>query len=109
MKTSDRYDKKAQQGARPRWPNADYLLSLGGQGSFPWLLGFWIVPSFHLRYAIMSCAQTVINNEPTFAAYYAKKRAEGKEHRVALTHVANKLLRVTLAGYLYSPDERTVL
>lgn len=36
----------------------------------------------------MNCAQTVINNEPTFAAYYAKKRAEGKEHRVALTHVA---------------------
>ena len=44
--------------------------------------------SSHLRYAMMNCAQTVINNEPTFAAYYAKKRAEGKEHRVALTHVA---------------------
>ena len=50
--------------------------------------------SSHLRYAIMNCAQTVINNEPTFAAYYAKKRAEGKEHRIALTHVAKKLLRV---------------
>lgn len=50
--------------------------------------------SSHLRYAIMNCAQTVINNEPTFAAYYAKKRAEGKQHRVALTHVAKKLLRV---------------
>ena len=44
--------------------------------------------SSHLRYAIMNCAQTVVNYEPTFAAYYAKKRAEGKEHRVALTHVA---------------------
>ena len=50
--------------------------------------------SSHLRYAIMNCVQTVVNNEPTFAAYYAKKRAEGKEHRVALTHVAKKLLRV---------------
>ena len=50
--------------------------------------------SSHLRYAIMNCAQTVVNYEPTFAAYYAKKRAEGKEHRVALTHVAKKLLRV---------------
>lgn len=50
--------------------------------------------SSHLRYAIMNCAQTVVNNEPTFAAYYTKKRAEGKEHRVALTHVAKKLLRV---------------
>ena len=43
---------------------------------------------------MMNCAQTVINNEPTFAAYCAKKRAEGKEHRVALSHVAKKLLRV---------------
>ena len=50
--------------------------------------------SSHLRYAIMNCAQTAVNNEPTFAAYYAKKRAEGKGHRVALTHVAKKLLRV---------------
>ena len=50
--------------------------------------------SSHLRYAIMNCAQTVINNEPTFAAYYAKKRAEGKGHRVALSHIAKKLLRV---------------
>ena len=44
--------------------------------------------SSHLRYAIMNCAQTVINNEPTFAAYYAKKRAEGKGHLVALSHIA---------------------
>jgi transposase len=50
--------------------------------------------SSHLRYAIMNCAQAVVNNEPIFAAYYAKKRAEGKEHRVALSHVAKKLLRV---------------
>ena len=64
--------------------------------------------SSHLRYAIMNCAQTVINNEPTFAAYYAKKRAEGKEHRVALTHVAKKLLRVVYALQTkelpYNPD-----
>ena len=64
--------------------------------------------SSHLRYAIMNCAQTVINNEPTFAAYYAKKRAEGKEHRVALTHVAKKLLRVIYTlqtkELSYNPD-----
>ena len=64
--------------------------------------------SCHLRYAIMNCAQTVINNEPTFAAYYAKKRAEGKEHRVALTHVAKKLLRVIYTlqtkELSYNPD-----
>ncbi len=64
--------------------------------------------SSHLRYAIMNCAQTVVNNEPTFAAYYAKKRAEGKEHRVALTHVAKKLLRVIYSlqtkELSYNPD-----
>lgn len=64
--------------------------------------------SSHLRYAMMNCAQTVINNEPTFAAYYAKKRAEGKEYRVALTHVAKKLLRVIYTlqtkELSYNPD-----
>ena len=64
--------------------------------------------SSHLRYAMMNCAQTVINNEPTFAAYYAKKRTEGKEHRVALTYVAKKLLRVIYTlqtkELSYNPD-----
>ena len=50
--------------------------------------------SSHLRYALMNCAQTVVNYEPTFAMFYAKKRAEGKPHRVALSHVVKKLLRV---------------
>lgn len=50
--------------------------------------------SSHLRYALMNCAQTVVNYEPTFAEFYAKKRAEGKPHRVALSHVVKKLLRV---------------
>ena len=31
------------------------------------------------------------------ATYYAKKRAEGKKHRVAITHVAKKLIRVIYA------------
>lgn len=50
--------------------------------------------SSFLRYTLMNCAQTVVNYEPTFALFYAKKRAEGKPHRVALSHVAKKLLRV---------------
>ena len=48
----------------------------------------------YLRYTLMNCAQTVVNYEPTFAMFYAKKRAEGKPHRVALSHVVKKLLRV---------------
>ena len=50
--------------------------------------------SSYLRYTLMNCAQTVVNYEPTFAMFYAKKRAEGKPHRVALSHVVKKLLRV---------------
>lgn len=50
--------------------------------------------SSRLRYALMNCCLPLISNEPVFAAYYTKKRSEGKPHRVALTHVAKKLLRV---------------
>ncbi|HIT31291.1 MAG TPA: IS110 family transposase [Candidatus Enterenecus stercoripullorum] len=50
--------------------------------------------SSRLRYALMNCCLPLIANEPVFAEYYAKKRAEGKPYRVALTHVAKKLLRV---------------
>lgn len=50
--------------------------------------------SSYLRYALMNCAQTVVNYEPTFAMFYAKKRAEGKPHHVALSHVVKKLLCV---------------
>ena len=50
--------------------------------------------SSHLRYALMNCCLPLTTNEPVFAEYYAKKRAEGKPHRIAMTHVAKKLLRV---------------
>lgn len=50
--------------------------------------------SSYLRYALMNCVQMFVNYEPTFAMFYAKKRAEGKPHRVALSHVVKKLLRV---------------
>lgn len=42
----------------------------------------------------MNCTQTVVNYEHTFAEYYAKKQAEGKPYRVAVTHTTKKLLRV---------------
>ena len=50
--------------------------------------------SSHLRYTLMNSCLPLITYEPVFAEYYAKKRAEGKPHRVALTHVAKKLLRI---------------
>lgn len=50
--------------------------------------------SSHLRCALMNCCLPVVSNESVFAEYYTKKRAEGKPHRVAMTHVAKKLLRI---------------
>jgi transposase len=50
--------------------------------------------SGHLRYAIMNIAMTVLRYSPKFYDYYLKKRSEGKCHRVALSHVCKKLIRV---------------
>ncbi len=53
--------------------------------------------SSQLRYALMNCVLPLIRFDITFAAYYAKKRSEGKPHRVAVSHVAKKLVRVIFA------------
>ena len=50
--------------------------------------------SGHLRYSIMNISMTIIRYSPTFYDYYLKKRSEGKCHRVALSHVCKKLIRV---------------
>lgn len=50
--------------------------------------------SGHLRYVIMNTAMSVLRYSPTFYDYYLKKRSEGKCHRVALSHVCKKLIRV---------------
>ena len=53
--------------------------------------------SSQLRYTLINCCLPLIRFEMTFATYYAKKRGEGKPHRVAITHVAKKLIRVIYA------------
>ena len=50
--------------------------------------------SGHLRYSIMNVSMTILRYSSTFYDYYLKKRSEGKSHRVALTHVAKKLVRI---------------
>jgi transposase len=50
--------------------------------------------SSHLKCAIMNCCLPLIQFNMVFAEFYAKKRSEGKPHRVALSHVAKKLIRV---------------
>ena len=50
--------------------------------------------SGYLRYSLMNVAMTVIKFNNTFYDYYYKKISEGKCHRVALSHVCKKLIRV---------------
>jgi len=50
--------------------------------------------SRYLRYAIFNATKLVCHWNPTFAAYLAKKRAEGKHYNVAISHAAKKLVRI---------------
>ena len=50
--------------------------------------------SGHLRYVLMNASLTLLKLNPTFYDYYYKKRSEGKCHRVALSHVCKKLVRL---------------
>jgi transposase len=47
-----------------------------------------------LRFAIYHVAQAAVKFDPVFNAYYLKKKAEGKRHRVIIGHVTKKILRV---------------
>lgn len=47
-----------------------------------------------LRYTLMNCCRALRLYNEVFAAYYLKKVGEGKPHRVALSHMAKKLVRV---------------
>lgn len=60
--------------------------------------------SGHLRYAIMNIALSILRYSPTFYDYYLKKRSEGKCHRVALSHVCKKLIRVIYSLEKYNID-----
>ena len=50
--------------------------------------------SSHLRYTLMNLSIPIIQYNMVFAEYYAKKRNEGKPHRVACSHLIKKLIRV---------------
>jgi transposase len=47
-----------------------------------------------LRRVLMNCAESILMYNPAFYTYYRKKRDEGKSHRVAISHVARKLVRI---------------
>lgn len=48
----------------------------------------------YLRWALLNASRLIAMRDACFKGYYQKKRAEGKHHFVALTHVARKLIRV---------------
>ena len=60
--------------------------------------------SGHLRYFLMNTSLTILKFSPTFYDYYLKKRSEGKCHRVALSHVCKKLIRVIYSLEKYNMD-----
>ena len=88
-------------GEFSRFSNADKLLSFAGlepgiiQSGTMAANGKMVKHgSGYLRYSLMNIANVVIRYNPTFYDFYLKKRTEGKCHRVALSHVCKKLLRV---------------
>lgn len=48
----------------------------------------------YLRNALMQASESVFLHVPVFTEFYYKKKVEGKTHRVALSHVAKKLVRI---------------
>ncbi len=50
--------------------------------------------SRYLRKSLYQCILTVCKYNPTFNAYYTRKREQGKSHRCAQGHCVRKLLRV---------------
>ena len=53
--------------------------------------------SRYLRYALYNATKYVCHWDTNFAAYLAKKRAQGKHYNVAISHAAKKLVRLIFA------------
>lgn len=50
--------------------------------------------SKYLRSTLVNICMMVMIHNPVFYDYYSKKKQEGKHHRVAMVHLAKKLVRV---------------
>ena len=53
--------------------------------------------SRYLRYALYNATKYVCHWDPVFAAYLAKKRAEGEHYNIAISHASKKLVRLIYA------------
>jgi transposase len=65
--------------------------------------------SSYLRQYLMNIAETCIIHNTVLYDFYRRKRKEGKKHRVALSHVAKKLIRIIYTletnGLDFDPDK----
>lgn len=91
----------AEFGDLSRFANADKMLAYAGldcgrsqSGTADYKGKMVKHGSSYLRQALMNVVETMIIHAPVFYDFYHKKRDEGKPHRVALSHLARKLVRL---------------
>ena len=95
----------AEIGDFERFDSADKLLAYSGVSPSTYQSGMMESSYSHmekrgskyLRYALIEATKCVCIWDPTFAAYLAKKRGEGKHYNVAISHAAKKLVRTIYA------------
>ena len=103
----------AEIGDFSRFDNADQILAYAGLSPSTYQSGKLTASYSHmekrgsryLRYALFNATRYVCLWDPTFSAYLAKKRAEGKHYNIAISHACKKLVRIIyrmqLTGELY--------
>ncbi len=91
----------AEFGDLSRFANADKMLAYAGldvgrsqSGTADYKGKMVKHGSSYLRQALMNVVETMMIHAPVFYDFYHKKRGEGKPHRVALSHLARKLVRL---------------
>ena len=95
----------AEIGDIARFDSPDKLLAYAGLSPTTYQSGKLVNAYSHmekrgsryLRYALFNAAKLVCIREPAFAAYLAKKRAEGKHYNAAIPHAVKKLVRLIFA------------
>jgi transposase len=94
----------AEIGDIQRFTDSDQLVALAGvdpqlheSGQIAGQAQMSMRGSPYLRRAVWHAALTACRFDPMFQAIYDRQRQRGKHHLVALSHVANKLMRVIYA------------
>lgn len=95
----------AEIGDISRFSSPDQILAYAGMSPSTYQSGQLTLSYAHmekrgskyLRYALFNATKYVCNWDPTFSAYLAKKRSEGKHYNVAISHAAKKLVRLIYA------------